>query len=410
MRTAGHRPDAHPSRIDAGARPSQDARHRLKTMLGDGIDSGQDHGGAAVGHARRAAGGDDAGRAVVLEDRRQFRQTRQRRLRPRMFVGARDGLPFRALNGHRRELGVECARGDCARRLLLAVEREGIAGLAGDVVFPRQNLGGLPHHEPAQRAGEPVAVHRVHEREVPHLVAPSRVDGIDEVRHAAHRLDAAGEHDVGFAERNRARAGSDSFHARRARLVHRRRRHAVRQPGAPEHLPRGVRSRASLSRMADEHVVHGVARERRALDRGARRNRAQLRRMHVAESAAVSADWCPGGADDEDRGWQHLTIVCREPRFRRVSRCQGVSQKTPGFWDFWDSELTRDWDHAAITPRAGTADYTDDADGSRASQCGAERRPPSWQTFRPPRLRLAAESLKSQNPGVFEDSEVSVTP
>ena len=91
---------------------------------------------------------------------------------------------------------IKTSRGLGGFGLALTLKRKRVRLLARDPVLPRQNLGRLSHDEPRQRTPEAVAVHRVHECEVAHLVAPARILGIHEVRHATHRLDTAGEHDL----------------------------------------------------------------------------------------------------------------------------------------------------------------------------------------------------------------------
>ena len=102
-------------------------------------------------------------------------------------------LPFASVNGDRRDLVAEAAGGDGPLGALLRLERVGVGRLARDAVLAREHLRRLPHDHAADRAGEAVAIHGVDEREVPHPMAPARVFGVDQVRHAAHRLDAAGE-------------------------------------------------------------------------------------------------------------------------------------------------------------------------------------------------------------------------
>ena len=145
---------------------------------------------------------------------------------------------------------------------------------------------------PRQRAREAVAVHRVDEREVAHRVPPSRVLGVDEIRHAAHRLDAAGHDDLGFAEQDRLRAAGDRLHARGARLVDRLRRHRIRQAGAParpaapdsDPIPPAVRGRSALPRRAPGSTP---ARASAARDR----DRAELGRMHVSGMLRRNGRW-----------------------------------------------------------------------------------------------------------------------
>ena len=127
----------------------------------------------------------------------------------------------------------------------LALEREAVGRLARDAVVAREQFRRLAHDEARERAPEAVAIHRVDQREVAHLVAPPRVVRVDEVRHAAHRLDSAGEHDLRVAGGDRLRSRRDGLQARRARLVQRPRGHAVRRGpcGGPPAAPGWARIR-----------------------------------------------------------------------------------------------------------------------------------------------------------------------
>jgi hypothetical protein len=58
--------------------------------------------------------------------------------------------------------------------------------------------------------------------------------------------------------------------------------------------------------VADQDFIDVIGRDARALERGARRDRAELGRVDVAQRAAVSADRRPGGAHDEDLCRGHI--------------------------------------------------------------------------------------------------------
>ena len=151
-----------------------------------------------------------------------------------------------------------------ASALALALERVGVRLLARDAVLPRQHLGRLSHDQIRQRAEEAVAVHRVDEREVAHLVAPARVFAVDQIRHAAHRLDAAGEHELRLAERIACAPSAIVCKPGRARLIDRLRRRRVRQAGAAAHLSRRIRPGSGLTSVTEKHFVESAARRRRA--------------------------------------------------------------------------------------------------------------------------------------------------
>ena len=141
----------------------------------------------------------------------------------------------------------------------------------------------------------------------PIAMPPARVDGVDQIRHAAHRLDAAGEHDVRFAEQDRLRTGDDRLQPRRAGLVDRLRRRAVRNAGTMADLTPGIGTRAGLAAVADQHFVDVGRLQAGALDRRARRNRAELRRMEIAKRSAVAANRRARGPKDDDVAVGHNT-------------------------------------------------------------------------------------------------------
>ena len=134
---------------------------------------------------------------------------------------------------HRRDLAREMPGVDRRLRLALALEREGDPTASRVMPYWRASISAV---SPMIRFDtghvEAVAVHRVDQREVAHPVAPARVDRVDQVRHPAHRLDAAGEHDVRLAQHDRLRAGGDRLQAGGAGLVDRLRRRRVGDAGA----------------------------------------------------------------------------------------------------------------------------------------------------------------------------------
>ena len=120
---------------------------------------------AAVGDARRGAGGDDArlpfdrwGRPAAA-----CASASRRRAVPRMLVGSQTVTGLPRAPPDRRDLACEVTGLLRGLRLALTLEREGIGLVARDAVLPRQHLGGLAHDEVRQRIGEAVAVHRVDE-------------------------------------------------------------------------------------------------------------------------------------------------------------------------------------------------------------------------------------------------------
>ena len=91
------------------------------------------------------------------------------------------------------------------------------------------------------------------------------------VRRLAHVLDAAGEHDVRFAELDQLRAADGGLDAGPAQAVDRQRRHFLRHAGLERDVPRAVdRVAARLQHVAEHGVIDpvrlhaGLRRRRRA--------------------------------------------------------------------------------------------------------------------------------------------------
>jgi hypothetical protein len=92
-----------------------------------------------------------------------------------------------------------------------------------------------------------------------------------------------------------------------ARLVDRLRWNAIRNAGAMTDLPARIGTASGLPSVADPHVVNVVGRQSRALDRRARRDRAQLRGMEIAKRSAVLANRRACSAKDDDVTVRHNT-------------------------------------------------------------------------------------------------------
>ena len=200
-----HGPDAHagadrrrrwPSPGSARADAGACSRRRPST--------GQDHGGAAVGDARRGAGRDDAGHA-----RRPASKTGGSFFSASIVVAARgcssaaiDRAAFRPGHGDGRDLGVKRPARDCARRPCCWLSSAKASDcLARDAVLAREQLRRLSHHQPGERSSvKPSRYIASTSGKLP-ILWPHRASTASmQVGHAAHRLDAAREHDVGFAE------------------------------------------------------------------------------------------------------------------------------------------------------------------------------------------------------------------
>ncbi len=137
-----------------------------------------------------------------------------------------------------------------ARRLatVLRFEGVGVLLLAGDVVLAGQGLGGAPHQLVAHRIEVTVDDVRVVQGSVAHTQAPA---GVQQERHAAHRLHPAGQHDAGLAAGDGAGGVEHGLHPRQAGLVDGEGRALDREPRGDGHLARRIRAVAGLAGHAE---------------------------------------------------------------------------------------------------------------------------------------------------------------
>ena len=197
----GHRADAHPPRIDAGTGPPEHPREWRQPVLRDRVVARQHHRGAAVGDARRRPRRDDAWRAhrartpaaacagldVVVA---------------RMFVGG-DRLAALRVGTSTGAISSANAPVAIARAAFSWLTSANASDASRVMPYSRARSSAVsPMTMPRERAREAVAIHRVDERKVPHPVAPARIRRVDQIGHAAHRLDAAGQDDLRFAEQD----------------------------------------------------------------------------------------------------------------------------------------------------------------------------------------------------------------
>ena len=162
-----------------------------------------------------------------------------------------------------------------------------------------------PMISPDSGHGEAVAIHRVDELEVAHLVAPPRVGGVHQIRHAAHRLDAAGHDHRRLAEQQTLRARGNRLQARRTGFVDCLGRRGVRHPGAMSHLAGSVRPGAGLAAVADQHLVHGVSGHAGTRESRPHGDGAKLRGVRVLQRAAVAANRRPRRSENHDLAGIH---------------------------------------------------------------------------------------------------------
>ena len=160
-----------------------------------------------------------------------------------------------------------------------------------------------------------------------HPTPPASVLRVDEIRHAAHRLDTPDDHHARLAERDRLGTARDRLQAGRARLVHRLGRHGVRQPGAPATLPGRIRPRPRLPRVSNPDIVDVLRPDAGPMQRGSRRHRTQFRRMDPPQRSAVLADGGTRRAQDDDIRRQHNLRIIAE--LRRTARSRARPRRRP---------------------------------------------------------------------------------
>ena len=168
----------------------------------------------------------------------------------------------------RDDLAIEHARLHRDLGAALALGGERVLLLARDAVAPRDFLGGHAHVAAFDGAGQSFLQHRVDDLGVPHPVAPA--GALQQERRVAHRLGAAGQHQVDVAGLDRFDRVHDRLQARAADAVDRLARHLDRHAGLERRLARHVHAGAGLQHAAHDHVadVGGVDARRARSPRG----------------------------------------------------------------------------------------------------------------------------------------------
>jgi hypothetical protein len=170
-------------------------------------------------------------------------------------------------------------------------------------------------------------------------VAPAGIFRVDQIGHAAHRLDAAGDDDLGLAEQDRLGPAGDRLHAGGAGLVERLRGSAVGQPGPARDLTGRVGTGSCLPGVPDEHFVHEAGVDAGPFERRRDGDRPELGRVDVPERPAVAPNRRARRADDHDLGQRHNRSIIA-PRFQlpassslHPSRNPSlVSSRNPSLW------------------------------------------------------------------------------
>ncbi len=163
-----------------------------------------------------------------------------------------DGVALAALDGHRRDLGIEAP--GLLRRLgpVLRGDGEAVLVLAGDLPARGDVLGRLAHVIAVEGVPQAVLDHGVDEGEVAHLLAVAQVR---RVRRLAHALLAAGDDDPGVAFEDLLGAQRHRPQARAAELVQAPGRALDRHAGGDGRLARRPLARPRLQHLAQDHLL-----------------------------------------------------------------------------------------------------------------------------------------------------------
>ena len=263
---------------------------------------GQHHARRAVVDLRRVAGGD---RPALAEHRLELGQALQRGVGPRPLVD----LHHRRLAApgpgrpHRHDLAVEASLVACGHGAAVGLQREAVLVGPGDLVALGHVLRRLAHplggvHLRKAGVDEAPADSGVGDLRHP---AGERAVGLElHQRRPAHRFHAAGQHQVGLAQADRARGLVDRLQPRRAQAVHRHARDLHRQPGQQQsHASHVAVVLSRLVGVPEEHFVDRRRVDLVALHRGGHHPRGEVVGTHARQRAAVAPHRGPHRIDHE---------------------------------------------------------------------------------------------------------------
>src|ERR1700692_1376470 len=290
----GNRPGTHDLGIDAGLAPRHDTTEDLLALLGRLPGGHQHHGGGAVIDAGGASRGDGA---VLLESRLELGHRIQRGAVARIFVVGHDDVALAGLDGDRDDLVLELAGLLGGLGLVLRGDRELVLLGAGDLVLPRDVLGGIAHVVAVEGVPQPVLDHGVDEFDGAHFGAAAQVL---RVRGHAHGFLAAGDDDFGIAVEQRLVAERDRAQAASAELVDAPGRAFHRDAGGD----RGLAGRGLALRRGQD-LTHDDLGDAAWLDAGPLQygldgDGAEIVGRRSGEGTVEAPDWGAGGADDDD--------------------------------------------------------------------------------------------------------------
>ncbi len=282
------RTGAHHGRVNAGRGAGDDARERLAPQLRGRIGRRDDDAGGAVVDLRRVAGRDGA---ALAEDRRQLGEALERRVGARALVGV-DRVA--AVDGDRGDLALEDAGVARRDRRLVRAQREAVLVGARDLVALGHVLGRLAHALGRMALRHTRVDEAPADRRVGDLgnAAGKRAVGLEHHRgRPRHRLDAAGEHEIGVAEADRARRLVDRLEPRGAQPVDGDAGNLDRQAGEQRGHSRDVAVvLAGAVGRAEDDVVDALAGDPIALQRRLDHVRGEVVGTDLRERTAVAPD------------------------------------------------------------------------------------------------------------------------
>ena len=261
-------------------------RERLDPACARPLLRADDDARRPVGHPGRVAG---RRRALGVEDRLQRGELLERRVAADALVRGQvadgDDLVLE-------EPGVLRSRGTLVRPV-----RPRVLVLAGDAELARHGGCLLDHVEAVERRREAVEDHVVEHLAVAEAVAEAPLG--QQIRRARHRLHATRHDDVVATGRDHQLCDLDRADRGGADLVDRVRGHLLRDARPDRRLARRRLSDAGLEHLAHDDVPDVLAGDPGALEPGANRDRAELRRRHGGEPATDPAEGRADGRDDD---------------------------------------------------------------------------------------------------------------
>ena len=245
-----------------------------------------------------------------------------------MFIlGKEQRVTVLLRNRHGNNFLLQSAAADGLGRALLAPEREEILILARDVKFFGDVFAGLRHRIDAVLGFHPRVDEPPAERGVFHFqrAREGAVRFGDDKGRSRHALDAAGNHEIGFAGLDGPGRGSNGVHTRAAEPVNRCSRHFFRKTRQQERHSRDVAVVfACLIRAAIDDVIYGVPIDTCiALDKGFKRNRCEIIGPNGGKRSAVAPERRPNRVAD-------VSSLHRYPRnfsasYLSTEACQNAS-------------------------------------------------------------------------------------